>query len=294
MDQRVNPLTGREEARTFPKTYGCDGGVNYGDFFTMRSGTAAFYDLTLESGTVFVSGPRSGCTNSVIPANGLLNVPYYYEGCTCSYPLPVALALVAMPEHHEQWSSWGEGKPEAIQRIGVNFGAPGDRMTRGGTLWLDYPSVGGPSPTIEATVTPDAITWHYRHSLFVAGGQGWPWVLASSAEGLEEFKLAHLAPGLYTVRLFFAETDQLPPGERVQTVSLQGRVVVRDLDIARDSGGHLRGVVREIRDVEITGSLELKLHASRGRSLISGVELIANGLTRAVVPPAVIGNVANR
>ncbi len=110
--QRINPLTGETEPRAFPKTYGCDGGVDYGDFYTLRSGTAAYYDKTIESGTVFLSGPRSGCTNSVIPSGGLLNVPYYYDGCTCSYPLPTAMSLVAMPQSHEQWSSWGESKIE--------------------------------------------------------------------------------------------------------------------------------------------------------------------------------------
>ena len=60
----------------------------------MRSGTPAYYDKTLESGTVFLSGPRSGCTNSIIPSGGLMNVPYFYEGCTCSYPLPTAMALI--------------------------------------------------------------------------------------------------------------------------------------------------------------------------------------------------------
>ena len=56
------------------------------------------------------------------------------------YPLPTALSLVAMPETHEQWASWGDCPIEvgSIQRIGLNFGAPGDRMTRDGTLWLDY------------------------------------------------------------------------------------------------------------------------------------------------------------
>jgi len=85
-------MTGQKEPRVIPKTYGCDGGVDYGMFYTLRAGTAAFYDKTLESGTVFISGPRSGCTNSIIPSGGLLNVPYFYEGCTCSYPLPTALS----------------------------------------------------------------------------------------------------------------------------------------------------------------------------------------------------------
>ena len=106
--ERTNPLTGEKEPRTFPKTYGCDGGVDYGSFYTLRAGTPAFYDKTAESGTVFLSGPRSGCTNSIIPSGGLLNVPYFYEGCTCSYPLPTAMSLVAMSESFEQWSSWGE------------------------------------------------------------------------------------------------------------------------------------------------------------------------------------------
>ena len=161
--QRINPLTGETEPRTFPKSYGCDGGLDYGDIFTMRSGTPAFYDKTLESGTICISGPRSGCTNSVIPANGLLNVPYFYEGCTCSYPLPVGLAMVAMPETHEQWACWGPGQPKQIQRVGINFGAPGDRMTREGTLWLDFPSVGGPSPELaprrQSIITAIACEW---------------------------------------------------------------------------------------------------------------------------------------
>ena len=282
--RRVNPLTGKEEVRAFPKTYGCDGGVDYGDFYTMRSGTAAFYDKTLESGTVFISGPRSGCTNSVIPANGLLNVPYYYEGCTCSYPLPVGLSLVTMPERHEQWASWGDSKAEAIQRIGINFGAPGDRTTRDGTLWLDYPSIGGPSPKLDSVATPESATYLYRHSLFVKGGHGWPWILASSAEGLDEFTLKNVKPGLYTVRLFFAETGNSQPGERVQSVAVQGRDAVRDMDIAAEAGGKLRGLVREFMDVEIDNVFRLSLTARQGRTLISGIELIANGLQRADVP----------
>ena len=35
-----------------------------------------------------------------------------------------------------------------VKQIGINFGAPGDRMADNNTLWLDYPSVGGNSPDI--------------------------------------------------------------------------------------------------------------------------------------------------
>ncbi|MBI1313578.1 PQQ-binding-like beta-propeller repeat protein [bacterium] len=274
--ERVNPLTGQKEVRAFPKTYGCDGGVDYGAFYTLRSGTAAFYDKTLESGTVFISGPRSGCTNSIIPSGGLLNVPYFYEGCTCSYPLPTALSLVAMPADFEQWSAWGEDRiqPGTIQRIGLNFGAPGDRMTREGTLWLDYPSVGGPSPQIHVTTVPEKPAARYRHSLWMQEGAGWPWVSASCLEGLQKLTLSDLKPGLYTVKLVFAEPNDFKVGDRVQTISLQGRAVLSDFDVLAQTQRPLTGIVRQIDNVAIDGNFALTLKATAGQTLISGVEII--------------------
>ena len=273
--QRINPLTGETEPRAFPKTYGCDGGVDYGDFYTLRSGTAAYYDKTIESGTVFLSGPRSGCTNSVIPSGGLLNVPYYYDGCTCSYPLPIAVALVAMPQSHEQWSSWGESRiePNRIQRIGINFGAPGDRMTHDGTLWLDYPSVGGPSPDVNIEATSSA-QYRYQHSVWMQSAEAWPWVSASMAEGLERFVIKDLKPGDYLVRLYFAEPDARGPRHRLQDIKLQGRLVVDDFDISDETGGVMRGTVQEFSHIAIENQLTLELSATNGKTIISGIELI--------------------
>ncbi len=44
---------------------------------TFRSGYAAFYDLTNDSGTGFLAGFRSGCSNNLIAADGVLNAPDY-------------------------------------------------------------------------------------------------------------------------------------------------------------------------------------------------------------------------
>ncbi|HUP80137.1 MAG TPA: malectin domain-containing carbohydrate-binding protein [Pirellula sp.] len=273
---RINPLTGKKEPRVFPKTYGCDGGVDYGMLYTLRSGTAAFYDKTLESGTVFISGPRSGCTNSIIPSGGLLNVPYFYEGCTCSYPLPTALSLVAMPETHEQWSSWGDDliETDSIERIGVNFGAPGDRKTRDGTLWLDFPSVGGPSPKIRIETVPESPTYHYRHSNWMEGGIGWQWVAASSVEGLKMLTLQDLKPGKYTVRLYFAENAELRVGDRVQSIYINGDMVLKDLDILAEAKKPMSGIVRQFDDLMISDTFTMRLQSLVGKSLISGFELI--------------------
>ena len=275
---RISPLTGLQETRVFPKTYGCDGGVDYGAFYTLRSGTAAFYDKTVESGTVFLSGPRSGCTNSIIPSGGLLNVPYFYEGCTCSYPLPTAMSLVSMPEQFEQWSSWGEVEiaPNTLQRLGINFGAPGDRVTRSGTLWLDYPSVGGPSPDVAIEVLGDC-SFKYRHSLFMNQEDPYPWVSASVALGIRSVTVKDLKSGNYEVRLFFADLSEQKPGEHRthrQNITVQGLPVAEAYEVNSEAGGAMRGVQIQVRNVLVTNQLEVSFEAVEGATMISGMELI--------------------
>lgn len=278
--QRINPLTGLSEARAIPKSYGCDGGVDYGHLYTLRSGTAAFYDKRLESGTIHISGPRSGCTNSIIPAGGLLNVPYFFQGCTCSYPLPVGLALVPLPQEHEQWSVWGPGDAESIQRVGINFGAPGARMTDDGTLWLEHPSAGGPAPELQLTTEPQSLDTFYRHSVFIEAGRGWPWVAASGASAVTAVQLAGVRPGRYNVRLYFAETEEVAPGERVFDVAIGGQQVLQGFDVAEQAGGRMQSVVRQFDAIELDGALKVSLTPRRGQPILSGIELIADGLPR--------------
>ncbi len=286
---RVNPLTGLKEPRMLPKSYGCEPGVDYGHMITMRSGTGAFYDKRFESGLINISGIRTGCTNSIIPANGILNVPYFYEGCTCGYPLASGLGMVHMPEDFEQWMAWGDTRIEArIKRLGINFGAPGDRMTESGTLWLDHPSVGGPSPALSLDVTPQSSTYYYHHSLWVEGGDGRAWVIASGVEAAEKISIDLLPPGAqgagvhemlsYTVRLYFAEPGHVKPGGRIFSISLQGEEVVKDLDIVKAAGGRMRGIVREFKGIKAGPTLDLVLTAHSGVSILGGIELLLEAL----------------
>lgn len=280
--QRFNPLTGETEPRAFPKSYGCDGGIDYEFLYTMRSGTPAFYDKQLESGTIHISGPRSGCTNSIIPANGLLNVPYFFQGCTCSYPLPVGLAMIPLPPQHEQWAVWGQGTAKDIQRVGINFGAPGARMTEAGTLWLEAPQSGGPAPEVDVQIEPAGARSFYRHSLWMQPGSGWPWVSASGIEALTAITLSGLRPGEYIVRLYFAEPAS-PDGQpldpqRTFTVAIQGNTVERDFSILQTAGQPLQSVVRQYEDIASQGQLEIKFLPQHGQPLVCGMEVVATGL----------------
>ena len=63
----------------------------------LRDAHAAYFDLATGRETFF-RGIRSGCTNSLIPAGGLLNGPNFAHGCSCNWPIFASFTLVHMPE----------------------------------------------------------------------------------------------------------------------------------------------------------------------------------------------------
>ena len=137
----------------------------------------------------------------------------------------------------------------SIRRVGINLGAQADMMSPdGGTLWLNYPDIGGPSPEVEVTVRPEKVNWIRRHSFRIKSGQGYRFVCATSGEGLESVrvKLYSDVERAFTVRLYFAEHDEtVKPGQRRFSASLQGRKV-DDIDIVAETGAANIGLVKEI------------------------------------------------
>ncbi|MBN1556227.1 MAG: PQQ-binding-like beta-propeller repeat protein [Phycisphaerae bacterium] len=142
--QREHPITGREIDWSYWKAYGC-GMSNAGTHLILfRSGAAGFADMENGVGTSNLGGAKSGCTASLIPADGILNAPDYTRTCTCSYQNQTSQGLIHMPEM-EMWTlNEPLGRVDGpIVRMGVNLGAPGDRM-HNGTLWTPFPRSGAP------------------------------------------------------------------------------------------------------------------------------------------------------
>jgi len=63
-------------------------------------------------------------------------------------------------------------------------------------------------------------------------------------------------------------------GRRVFTVSLEGKAVLKDLDLFKATGGKQKHLVRELKNVEVQGPLNLSFSASRGKPIICGVEVV--------------------
>ncbi|MEA2062135.1 MAG: PQQ-binding-like beta-propeller repeat protein, partial [Gemmatimonadota bacterium] len=180
---RRHPLTGEQVPATWRRNYGCNYPIASENLLTFRSAAAGFYDLTNNGGTGNLGGFKSGCTSNLVAADGVLNAPDYTRTCSCSYQNQTSLALVHMPEVETWTFSTLERGTGAVKRVGINFGAPGDRMAGNGTLWLDYPSRGGSSPDVPVIVEAENPQWFCRHSSRVEAGE-LRWVAASGVRGI--------------------------------------------------------------------------------------------------------------
>ena len=183
----TNPITGKQTPWQFTRNYGCNTVIASEHLLTFRSGAAGFYDLTGVSGTGNFGGFRSSCTSNLVAAGGLLNAPDYTRTCTCTYQNQTSLALVHMPDL-EIWTNSLYDVADRVRRVGINFGAPGDRRSDEGTMWLDHPSVGGDSPQVLVKLKGDTPSFFRRHASAIRDGQ-LPWVAASGVDGVTSVSL---------------------------------------------------------------------------------------------------------
>jgi hypothetical protein len=277
---RLHPITGQPVKWSFARKYGCNTAIASEHLLTFRSAAAGYFDLQRDGGTGNIGGFKSGCTSNLVVANGVLNAPDYTQTCTCSYQNQTSLALIYMPEA-EMWTFNAIDPNDApVRRVGINLAAPGDRKADNGTLWLDYPSVGGESPDIPVKTIPQNPLLFRRHSSIIKGGE-LNWVTAYGARAIRSITLtlANLQPRPYTVRLYFVEPDPTPPGRRIFDVALQGKTVCKALDIVKETTQPNIGLVKEFSKIYAADSLTLTLTpadaAPTSETIICGIEIIA-------------------
>ena len=276
--QRTHPLTGEQIPWSFARCYGCGAVAGAPSMLLFRSGTVGFCDLAGDSGIHNFGGVRAGCHINAIAANGLVLMPPGDAGCTCSYNYQTTVALVPTPRN-EEWSVFSAegGKPGAkIRRLAVNFGAPGDQRDADGKLWLGFPRPSGLGVPLETQLsTPDG---YYRRNAdeMIIRGTNSPWLYTSGCAGLQTatVTLRSAEPTSYTVRLHFAELEDVEPSQRVFDVKLQDEVVLAGLDIVKEAGGPNIAVVKEFLNLpaEDTIKLELVPHTDR-EPIISAMEI---------------------
>lgn len=280
--RQKHPVTGESIDWEFTKSgHHCNYAIANPYLMTFRADAAGFCDI--ETGnTARLDGFRSGCRNSLVPANGVLNAPNFAYGCVCGYSLFTSLAMVHVPEN-ELWgyNALKAGK-EPIRRIGINLGGRGDRVAPNGTLWLEHPHVTGTLLGATVKVEGKDVKYFQRHASFLQGEPAsLPWVAGCGVEGASSITVRWEPAGKetkqrYRVRLYWAEPESsMKAAQRVFDVRVQGAAAWEKLDVVGAAGGALRAIVRELPEVEASGELTIELNAIQGRTILSGIELEA-------------------
>ena len=96
------------------------GGCNYAvanQFMTFSRGWTVSY-TDFETGEQhFVRNMRSGCSNSLVAASGILNIPQYTEHCVCNYPIQTTSAWI----HHPEAADWAPRDSVTLEPVEINI-----------------------------------------------------------------------------------------------------------------------------------------------------------------------------
>ncbi len=97
-------------------------------------------------------------------------------------------------------------------------------------------------------------------------------VLLRERYGMEKY-LFELENGRYALRLHFNEAFRKNAGERVFSISANGKTVLGNLDVFQAAGGRNKALTREF-EVELgDGQLTLEFSALRDNPMLSGIEI---------------------
>jgi len=171
-----------------------------------------------------------------------------------------------------------------IRQLGVNFGAPGDRMADDGTLWLDYPSRGGPSPEVPIRIEGEGVSYFCHHSSEVEGSE-LNWVLSSGVKDAQRVVISLAdkpsTARAYEVTLLFSDCDGPGrPAGRLD-VFIQGEKLVDGLALECADGRKVATAAKRIENVMADREIEVVLAAadshSKTNTALCGVQIVAQG-----------------
>ncbi len=280
---RPHPLTGEESQWRFSRPgHHCGVITATPNMMFFRSGFIGYYDLYHDSGTRHFAGQRLGCWINAIPGNGLVMIPEASAGCVCQFS--IASTVVMEPKIENK--SWGifsaVGPTTPVKRIGINFGAPGDRKDHSGREWFGYPR----------PMSNNRLEFVFDLNPVVVSGGGWysrnveslaldsaeiPWLVASGGRGIKRFEVPLLgegdSPAKYDVKCLFANLDSTDTS--AFEIRLQSQTAQSGIVLPRASGDKVEVVSLEVADILVERNLmvELLFDESGNLPVISAIEV---------------------
>jgi hypothetical protein len=159
--------------------------------------------------------------------------------------------------------------PVARTAIRVNCGATESYTDKAGNTWAaDQEWAAGRTWGADGGLTVD------RTGLGITGTDA-PHVYELERYSMDAYKFT-VPNGKYTVRLHFCETFEgiTAAAQRVFSVSIAGREVLKDLDIFKEAGGSLKPLVKEFKGVSVeNGQLVIGFTPNIQNPEINGIEI---------------------
>ena len=262
-----------------------------------RSTALGFKSLTDNSPCYWLHEKRTSCWISLLPAGGILLAPEGAATCVCSFNYKTSLALVPVQRHedwgiHRQGAELGQGigsawkgaeeivgRPADFDELRINLNAPGDHYDEAtGTSFLAWPQVtrsGKGFVTLPVQGTDDAAGFRFNSDFTAIAGTERPWIYASGLTGEIELKIMGIEEKRYTVILHFMEPDQVREGDRVFDVFLNGKKVLSQLDIIRETGTPNKALVKEAKMLPASDTLKISLKSVSDKPpALCGVEIL--------------------
>jgi len=303
---RIHPVTGKEVTWEFIRGgHSCGVTTATPNCFFLRSYSTTYYDLNQDRGMLPFGAVRPGCWINIISANGLVLYPEASSGCRCSFPIrsTVVLAPTKPIDENRPWSLFprrggqtpGHDRLTPVKHLAINFGAPGERKDKNGTVWFAYPrprlanlQVDWIMPlNLSEKILPDMGYFSRNFRGVRIEETHKPWVFASECCGMTKCDVPLLGaadlPASYTVRLYFAAPPGDLPGQRVFDIKLQGKLVAKGFDIVREAGAPQKAVVKEFKGVRVTANLAVELvpeaesPTKAQAPIINGIEIVREG-----------------
>ncbi len=163
-------------------------------------------------------------------------------------------------------------KPKAAALVlRVNCGATEPYTDKAGKVWLpdQYLEEGKEWGVIDGLTVE-------RSELNIAGMDS-PNIYQTERYSMSAYKFT-LPNGKYTVRMHFAETYEgiTGEGQRVFSVSINDKIVLKDLDLYKEAGGPQKPLVKEFKNISVTNKeLVIGFTSNIENPEINGIEILS-------------------
>ncbi len=284
---RVHPVTGEKAQWAFArydKQCGTFAGSRH--FLFGRSRGVGYQDLFTDQGLYTILNSRSSCWVDTSSGGGMMIKPPHAIGCKCDVSMPFTFALASVPTPLALPQVFAQpGGTLPVKHLYLDFGATGDRRDAGGRLWL-APTRGKDAGKLllsyEVEVKSIDGAGHCRRTAVYTPIENTDldFVFASAARGLNTARIPiaedDKGGGTFNIRLGFSALPGDKPGQRVFDVKLNGKTVLKDFDIIRETGKADRALWKEFT-MPINKELTLAMVAKTGNPDVTQMPLI-NGL----------------